>query len=231
MNYTSNMLRGFGTSAHVQDHHYRAALKVNDAIAMHKALMSDRTRTRSEKSPMLAQLQKKLAQEAARDVQAMRNNLEARHIELEKREAAVLASMTMADALALTNAMKGLTASEMVAATRENRELALAMAIVPSSLSGFSKDQAVKTLIDAHYPDLKEANDAIAGDLRAFDSLERNVENVVRELGNDVDWNALESRFDPARLEVAPPPKTMHDQNVELARLERSSGIEPTVSV
>ncbi len=230
MDYTRNMLKGFGTSIHVQEHHYRAALKVNAALADHKALLNDRTLNRAQRSPMVAKLQHKLQTEAARDVKAMENNLAKRLDEIERQEAAILASMPLAEALTLTQAMKGLDASEMIAATRENKTLALAMAIVPSSLSGFSKDQAMKTLIDAHYPDLKEANDALEGDLKAYESLARNVDTVVRELGNDLDVQALNSIFDPKRLDVTPTPRTMAEQNAEMARLEAASGIAPTAS-
>ncbi|BBS39112.1 hypothetical protein [Enterobacter roggenkampii] len=230
MNYTSNMLKGFGTSSHIQNMHYRAALKVNDAIETHKALLADRTRTKSEKAPMLAKLQKKLEAEAQRDIQNILNNLNARADELDKKEAEILSSMSMTDALSLTAAMKGMDAGEMIAATRESKELALAMAIVPSALSGFSKDQAFKTLIDAHYPDIKAATDEMASDFRAYESLRNNVENTTREIGYDVDLKALESRFDENKLEVSPAPKTMAEQNAELARLERSSGIEPSIS-
>ena len=46
----------------------------------------------------------------------------------------------------------------------------------------------------------------------------------------DLIYKALESRFDENKLEVSPAPKTMAEQNAELARLERSSGIEPSIS-
>lgn len=226
MNYTSNMLKGIGTSKHVQEMHYRAALKVNYAMEQHRLVMADATRTKSEKAPLLSQLQRKLETEAARDVLAMRNNINARLTELQTREDAILAGMSMVDALALVSAMKGLDASQMIAAAKESRELSLAMAIVPSQISGFSKDQAMATLIATHHADIKEAQDALDGDISAFASLERNVENVVRTLGFDVDLKALESRVDPSKLEITPPPLTMAQQNAELAELERASGIE-----
>lgn len=226
--YTSNLLRGFQTSPQVQEYHRITALRINASLLEHAAVMGDKTRSRGEKAPMLAKLSQKLEQDAQREIKAFRSNLEARIATLEKQKAEILKSMTMADALALTNAMKGLEPGAMIAACRESRELSLAMAIVPSSISGFSKEQAVETLIDAHFPALKAENEAWDADATAFKSLERNVGDTVRRLSNDVDWGALESRYDEKRLEPTPHPKTMAEQNQQLADLEKAAGIKPT---
>lgn len=230
MKYTTNLLKGFGTSTHIQAMHYRAALKINDALTTHAALLADRTRTKAEKAPMLQKLQKKLSTEAMRDVDNIMHNIDQRSNQLEQKKADILASMPMTDALALVSAMKGMSPTKMVDACHESRELALAMAIVPSTLSGFNKERAVETLIATHYPDIKTASDELDADYTAFTSLSNNVTETAKAIGFDVDHSALESRFDEKRLDVTPAPQTMADQNAELARLERSSDITPTVT-
>lgn len=228
MKYTTNLLKGFGTSSHIQGMHYRAALRVNAALETHSALIADRTRTKSEKAPMLSQLQKKLTTEAARDLRGILDNINARLDDFNARGEKLKASMSMSDALILVTAVKGLDAGKVVSAARESRELALAMHIAPSAITGFDKENTFMALLNNHYPDLKTEYDEIKADFSAYESLSNNVANTTREIGYDVDLKALDSRFDENNLEVSPEPKTMAEQNAELARLERASGVEPS---
>ncbi|MBL0600517.1 MULTISPECIES: hypothetical protein [Aeromonas] len=216
--YTDTLIRGFQTSPNGAVGHHRVALRVNQAIDAFNGLNADTTRSRSEKAPLYKQLQEQHGKAIKADLDKFGNELLARTDAHEAKVAKVLNSVSLADAVQIVAGLKaaGLTAEQFRSAIADSGEIAVAMARVPQALSGLSADVATAAALN-HYPDLLAEAAANERDFSAYSSLSNVVDRTIREIGMNVDEQALASRFDEAALAPRPEPKTQAEQNGQAA--------------
>ena len=216
--YTDTLIRGFQTSPAGAAAHHRVALRVNQAIDAFTALNCDRSRTNGEKSLFYKRLQEQHGKAIKADLETFGKELLARTDAHEAKVAKVLNSVSLADAVQIVAGLKaaGLTAEQFRSAIADSGEIAVAMARVPQALSGLTPEVATAAALN-HYPDLLAEAAANERDFSAYSSLSNVVDRTIREIGMNVDEQALASRFDEAALAPQPEPKAQAEQNEQAA--------------
>ena len=208
--YTDTLIRGFQTSPNGAVGHHRVALRVNQAIDAFTELNGDRSRTKGEKALFYKQLQEQHGKAIKADLETFRAELNAR-IEAHTQAAEkALTGVSMAEAVQIVVGLKqaGLNADALRATIADSKEIAVAMARVPSALSGFAPE-TVKQAAMKHFPELVAEDESLDRDCSAFKSLENVVAKTIMEIGMNVDEQALADRFDPSRLDPPQDPATV----------------------
>ncbi|MCY9822473.1 hypothetical protein [Aeromonas media] len=199
--FTDTLIKGFQTSPAGAAAHHAVALRINNAIDVFDALNADKSRPKSEKAVMYKQLQDQHGGDIRKSLARFHDDLSARADNLAQAADKALTSVSMAEAVQIVVGLKqaGLSADAIRATIADSKEIAVAMARVPSALSGFEPEVATRAALK-HFPELVADEDAIRRDLSAYQSLERVVAKTIMEIGMNVGEQALAARFDPSRL-------------------------------
>lgn len=208
--FTESLIRGFQTSPAGAAAHHAVGLRINQAIDVFDAINADKSRTKGEKAPLYKQLQEKHGADINRSLERFRAELNAR-IEAHTQAAEkALTGVSMAEAVQIVVGLKqaGLNADALRATIADSKEIAVAMARVPSALSGFAPE-TVKQAAMKHFPELVAEDESLDRDCSAFKSLENVVAKTIMEIGMNVDEQALADRFDPSRLDPLQDPATV----------------------
>lgn len=216
----NTLIRGFQTSDNGAVGHHRVAIRINNAIDVFDALNADKTRSRAEKAPLFKQLQTQHGEAIRKDMDRFHRELLARADHHAAQAEKVLNSIDMAAAVQIAVGLKsaGLSSDQVLEAVHNSREIAIALARVPTVLSGMSTAVAVKAAMK-HHPELVEAEAELQRDLDAYKSIERVASNTILQLGMSVDELALAERFNPEALNPTPEPKTVAQEQAQMAKV------------
>lgn len=216
--YTETLIRGFNTSLVGAANHHSAALRINNAVDTFDMLNADNSRTRSEKAPMYKKLQEKHGKAINDAVARMGKDILSRTETYEGKVSKVMTSMSLVESVQLVASLKaaGLSTDQIRATIADSAEVAVAFARAPQALTGFSKEVAQSAALK-HFPELTEEEAELSRDYSAFQSLSKNAEKTIREIGYNIDEQALAARFDESALDPKAEPVTAADVNAQEA--------------
>ena len=189
-----HQMGGFSTSDHSRAKLQSVHLQYN-ALADHTdAVLNDRTRSKGEKSPMLAK--------AKTQIQSLLNKVEDARAEAQGRQDSVLESLqnkidsvSMADALTITKFVSELDSIGRVSAMKESADIALAVMRVPKGIAGPLRDAAWPELIHTHMPETGEALATAEQDLFEIADAADFINKQADALEVHIDRDALATRI------------------------------------
>lgn len=220
---TQTLLGGFQTSPSGRVEHSRVALRINNAIDAFESLNRDRSRTKSEKALMYAELQDRHGRAIKADLDRFGAELLKRTDYFDAKVDAVLKSVSLKDAVQTIANLKaaGMNSQQLAEAAHENPEIAVCMWRSPSGLSGWSEPVA-KAAALRHHPEILELAEQNQNDYKSYESICRVADQTILTIGMDIDKQALAERFDPAKLSPEPQEKTQADTNAMLGKVEQT---------
>lgn len=218
--FTQTLMNGIGTSPAGAVAHHRVAIRINTAIDAFESINRDASRTKSEKAVFYKQLQEQHGRAIQADLDKFAHELMARTESYEAGVSKVMNSVGLADAVQIVAGLKaaGLSSEQLLSAVRDSSEIAVAMARVPQALSGLTPDVATAAVVK-HHPQLAQLGEENQRDFSSYESLSRVVDRTIAHIGLNVDQQALAERFDEAKLSPDPVPKTVAQEQAQMAKV------------
>lgn len=187
-------LGGFNASATTSARLQGIHIQFNSLADHADAILADRTRSKGEKSPMLAKakdqmlsLSSKLADAKAEAVSRQEATLERLQDKIDK--------VSMADALTITKFVSELDSIGRVSAMKESADIALAVMRVPKGIAGPQRDAAWPALIHTHMPETGEALATAEQDLFEIADAAVFINKQADALEVHIDRDALATRI------------------------------------
>ena len=187
-------LGGFNASATTSARLQGIHIQFNSLADHADAILADRTRSKGEKSPMLAKakdqmlsLSSKLADAKAEAVSRQEATLERLQDKIDK--------VSMADALAITKFVGELDSVGRISAMNESADIALAIMKAPKSVAGPLRDAAWPELIHTHMPETGEALATAEQDLFEIEDAASFISKQAAALEAHIDRDALATRI------------------------------------
>ena len=187
-------LGGFNASATTSARLQGIHIQFNSLADHADAILADRTRSKGEKSPMLAK--------AKTQIQSLLNKVEEARAEAEGRQSDTLErlqnkidSVSMADALTITKYVNELDSIGRVSAMKESADIALAVMRVPKGIAGPLRDAAWPELIHTHMPETGEALATAEQDLFEIADAADFINKQAAALEVHIDRDALATRI------------------------------------
>lgn len=184
---------GFGTSDVSRGSLHSVHLQFNSFIDQATAIIADQTRSKGEKSPILASVKSK--------VMALVPKLEAEKAAIESRQNKALELLqgeidrvSLADAIVISKHLGELNTENRINALAESKDAALAVMRAPTAFSGPMRDAAWRQVIDSHYPAAGEELRAVETDLEQVADSINFIEKQAFALEIQIDREALATR-------------------------------------
>lgn len=225
--YTITLMQGFGTTPAFGVLHHKTAATFNRAIDMRSGIDADRSRSRSEKATLYRELQTSTAKALEKSLKDMLGQMNARSDKLDAEKASIKSGLKMAEAIQIVAALRGagFDTAAITDMAKDSKDVAVALNVVPSALSGLSPESAESVMLK-HFPELVQAESELAADFSAYKSLERNVSLLNTELVVSIDSSALETRFDESQLKGSEGPTLEELQQQEELRKKREAAAQ-----
>jgi hypothetical protein len=190
--------RGFQTSEVMGDLSASFAESVNAASKDYKAVLRDDTRTKGEKSPLLAKIQARYKSTLASKIDAIQFNLESRASKLEGAIGSASA-FNGSDAVQILMAQQLQGSDDKLALVKADPRYYQVISSLPSDFFGVPAE-SLENLKDSglkkHYPEITAEVEQYRTDVKQMNAVVRTATSVDKAFTSSIDLQSMQTRYD-----------------------------------